>query len=255
MKRLVLAALLLLGCASALRAQSPYVRVNAGYGFGLAGQFIGTDVDGNKTTMRFGSLGQGIQFGAAVGYHFNEHVAAELSGGYLMGRKFEFEDKGPNGTDVERIYGRAILINPALVLCTDFEGSFAPYARFGLTVGLPTVTTETEGEVLNVKVEGKTRDHGGIALGFNSALGVQFQLADNIHFFAELQTLALSYAAKKWEIKEYTVDGKDELDKIEVTKGDYVKESDGDLKAEERLMGNKAAFSNVGLNVGVKISF
>jgi hypothetical protein len=260
MKEVLLLYLFLVLTGSYSIAQSPYARVNVGYALSAASQELGAEIEsGGNVTQKYGSLGQGINLGLGIGYHLNENVAAELGFYYLIGRKYEFKTAYNNRSQTTTITGRSLFFVPALVLSTDFEAELAPFVRTGLIVGLPSIVTDAEEvEIVPMRTrttETKERDYGGVSLGFSGALGIHYKIGDNLALFGEAQFNALSYRPSKWEIKESKENGQDVLDRINVTKGDYVDEyKEGKMKEQERE-GFAAPFSSIGLNIGLKISF
>ena len=262
MKKVLLLCVLLVLTGSYSIAQSPYARVNVGYALSAASQEMGAEIEsGGNVTQKYGSLGQGINLGLGIGYHFNENVAAELGFSYLLGRKYEFKASDNIGSQTSTITGRGLFFVPALVLSTDFEADLAPYVRAGVIVGLPSMVTEDENVQVRPVVgsltteETKERHYGGVSLGFSGALGIHYKIGDNLALFGEAQFNALSYRPSKWEIEESKSNGQDVLDRINVTKGDYVDEYKASDRKEQEREGFAAPFSSIGLNIGVKISF
>lgn len=261
MKKLLVICVLLLCSVSWAAAQSPYVRFNAGYSLGTASEYLGSEIEaGGNITEKYGSLGQGVNSGLGVGYYLNEHVAAELGFSYLLGRKYEFKQVNNTGTRTDNMTGRGLFFIPGLVLSTDFEADVAPYARVGLIIALPSILTEEESVstlpgVGTLTSENKERHHGGLSLGFSGALGIQYKLGDNLALFGEAQFNALSYRPSKWEIKESKVNGQDNLDRIKVTKGDYVYEYKANNSKDNERVGFALPFSSIGINLGLKIAF
>lgn len=252
--KLVLLATILTLFSGQLFAQSPYARLGAGYALGTATQTLGTDYDSNnKGTVVNGSLGAGVHINAALGYHFTENLAAELGFTYVLGSSIESKDVSTSQTNTQTLQGRSISFAPALVFSTGFEETVAPYARVGALVALPSFTDERE-TTGAIQSTYKDRSYGGVAIGFTGALGLQYNISDNLAFFGELQFNALSYKPSKWEIEELTSDGIDILKDLPVSEGTYEDELDA-KPATDKKSSYQTPFSSIGFNIGLKATF
>jgi len=158
-----------------------------------------------------------------------------------------------------------LYITPAVII-TPGLGKVNPYMRLGLNLGVlsniissTTYTTDFEGFVTNYEVTEKYT--GGIAIGFNAAGGVDWQISDLITLFGEVDFNGISWAPTKSEITQYEVDGADQLSTLtenqKVT--EYSKEVDlnqniPDTDPNQALLYNYP-FSNAGKRVGIKFTW
>lgn len=160
-------------------------------------------------------------------------------------------------------------INPSFVLTAGFE-KLNPYAKFGVIIGTGSIKYEYE-ETSTSALTGSNgtsnvtkstmKLNGGLALGVNASVGVNYTLTDRISIFGEVAMTNLSYAPTKEEITENTYNGLDELSSLTTRekKIDYVDKistSSSDVTSDAtatQALKQKYSFGSFGLNVGVKI--
>lgn len=260
-------------------AQGPYVKVNAGYNFGL-NSTIATKSErtwnpptnsGTYEALNI-NFGKGINLDGAFGFMVNKNVGFELGLSFLLGGKTEITDKytGTTSIDNDKITFTSSMfrINPSVVLSAGFE-KINPYAKFGLLVGIGSIKMSSEYVETNIPTNTSTTTkttqklNGGLALGFNSAFGVEYMLNEKMSIFGELNLNNLSYAPKKGEIIELTVDGVDQLpnlttndkeiefvDSYTFSSASPTPDSSPDIEIKENM-----PFNSFGLNFGIKIGF
>lgn len=251
-------------------AQGPYASLNLGYGFGKSTMnleywnFYNSTSGTNSVTDEqvFVSLGKGLNFGGTFGNMFNENVGAELGINYLLGGKAKAKDEYTGGTTEYNFYARMLRIIPAIVIAAGGEG-INPYAKFGVVVSLGSAKYEMEdndnGDIMILK----EKYSGGIALGFMGAVGALFPLNDNMSIFAEINTINQSYAPKKGEITELTVDGDDMLPDLTTSQKEteFVKEVTYEYEVNPptseptKVLKQKLPLGSVGIVVGARIKF
>ena len=272
--------------ANNLSAQGIFVKINAGYGFGLgmeSGWLSNTTKNTTSSTGEYNetyenvnlSLGKGLNFGATFGAMFSKNVGAELGLNYLIGGKTTCQDvhsrtailliPAYTTTDEFSMSASMFRINPSIIVASGSE-KLEPYAKLGLVIGLGSVTEEFIGTTtLNSdKTEYSIKYDGGIALGVSSALGINFSLNDNMALFGELNMINMSYAPSKSVYTKYTVDGVDELPAMTVNdkETEYVDSytydstapSTPDSQPDQQLK-FKTPFGSLGINLGLKIKF
>lgn len=260
-------------------AQGPYVKVNAGYNFGLNSTIATTGENAWNPPTNSGSyeakklnFGKGINLDGAFGFMVNKNVGFELGLSYLLGGKTELTEKstGPSSIDNDKISFSSSMfrINPSVVLSAGFE-KINPYAKFGLLVGFGSIKMASEFIETNVPTSTVTTTkithklNGGLALGFNSAFGIEYLLNEKMAIFGELSLNNLTYAPKKGLITEYTVDGVDQLpnlttndkeiefvDSYTFNSASPIPDSSPDVEIKENM-----PFNSFGLNFGIKIGF
>jgi hypothetical protein len=258
-----------------LTAQYAYFHLGGGYGLpsspvnfdGLSNSTDdGTTVTNEQIKL---SLGKGINLNGAFGYMFNDYFGAELGVNYLMSSAWESKSTttdGPNNSaiTVNTIDASMTRINPMFILQSE-SSAITPYAKLGMMIGFGTIkntinlTDDNFGNA--IKLEGEYEMSGGIGIGFNAALGANFEIGDNMFLFGELAFVNMSYSPTKGEITKYNANGNDLLSDMDVSdkKVEFVDsyELNGPQPSTEpsKELKNKNPFGSVGLNIGFKMTF
>jgi hypothetical protein len=229
--------------------------------------------NGTTTTSKI-NLGKGLNFGAAFGYMFNDHVGAEIGFGYFLGSKNTFKQENRDEQDPANpvttsisgdISAKQFRINPTLVVSTDFK-DFVPYAKFGIILGVGTKVTENYSDLKvtnDVNVEQVYESKGGLAIGLNATIGALYAFNKKTGVFLELASTSMSYSPKKRVLTAYTIDGDDMLAtgrfSLSSTETEYVKEvghTDNDVKTNSTLANRvKYPFSSFEIKLGLRFSF
>ncbi len=279
------------GLATAVFAQ-PYVQVQAGYAFATSADVRGTT---NVTTGTgatavttseniYGTGGSGIGFGAAFGYGLSEHISAQLGVAYGINSQVTAQASNADAKTSSKTTssGTQLRLIPALVLSTGKEG-LAPYARFGLILPVAgTGLTTIEATTATGSSKNEYTSAGQFSVGFNSALGVAFNINDKIAIFGEAEVSSLTIKGKSltWTKGESTdasgkVTNSLENAKAASTVRNYVDKLDGTTKDyfgasptlltlvdptydQSKASTALAPMSNnnsVGINIGVRIKF
>jgi len=262
-----------------LFSQGAYINVNVGYGLAFSTStswdcynYTGTD---NSSTYEqvYLSLGKGFNFGGTFGYMFNEHVGAELGVSYLIGGKTvcEESDNDEWGSDLYKTTFSAKMLRfiPAIVVAAGTEG-VNPYAKFGIVIGTGSVTHEGDYTSTYNDMGLKTTHNylnvwkykGGVAMGIQGAVGALFELSDKLSFFAELNTINMSYAPTKGERTEAKDDGVDQLPDMTTRQKEieFVKEYTYNHDSEppdsepDQELKQKMPFGSFGINAGLIIN-
>ncbi|MBI5218107.1 MAG: outer membrane beta-barrel protein [Bacteroidia bacterium] len=256
-------------------SQGPYVRASLGISLPLASYSVFDETftsSSSNTNRKYDSrnlsFGKGIPVEIAPGYMLNKNIGAELGISYLVGLSTETTDKSTNSsgktsTDINNFKGAMLAFTPSVVVESGMN-KINPYARMGLIIGLPSFKieendTDYDGDQ-DITVE---KYYSGLAFGFNSALGVLYQMSNKIGVFAELNMNALSYGPKKGKLLKYSHNGTDLLPDATTREKeteflyDYETNSnnnpsDGEPSKEQ---GFKMPFSSFGLNLGIKMKF
>lgn len=254
---LVAASAALLLAPAVAQAQDIYVKANLGYGFSAAG--AGTLVKDDK--IQFISLGAGFLGGAGVGYYLNDNVALELGIGYHLGQNFKEERKFANITSTSESQGSGLQLTPSVVITTGKDNDIAPYARVGLLVGLMNrVKDKFEGpsnDVGGLILQTEIVHSGGVGLGGVAALGVDYNISDNLAIFGEVQLTTFAYRPTKGEFKVNKVAGIDVLKDMDDNQKswEYTKNTNDVKPDNNKREAVKFPFSAVGINLGVKFGF
>ena len=275
MKKLVLSAFTIVGLLATqgiiAQESGAYVKVNVGYDFATDKQTWDANTTQNTTTSSTTeivnlSLGKGINFGGAFGYNFNKNVGAEIGVGYLLGGETTATDKQLNG-EINKltISAKMLQIKPTLVISAGME-KINPYAKFGLLLTSGTITGNENNTSTGGSREIITEFKGGIQLGFQSGLGLEYKLSDNLGIFGELNLNSLSYSPNQSTItKDETktggtvrnnLIGEDVYD-IKTVYEDSITSSTSapDRNAPRKQLKFSLPFGSLGLNFGVKYNF
>ena len=218
------------------------------------------------------SYGKGLNFAGTFGGMFNKNIGAELGIGYLLGSKIESTSNLTALTTTTKSTttdnNKMLFFVPTLVIESGFE-KINPYARIGLIVAFPKITSKDEATVTSafsqtsLKTVEVTEYKMDLGLGANAALGILFDVSDNFAIFGECNINALSITPKSSEITESSSDGIDNLNSMTTSEKETVYEnsltenplnppSEGEPSKSLKF---KTPFSSVGANIGIKISF
>ncbi len=261
--KMVLVSLLITVGSLSAKSQGAYVSANLGYGFPMSSQAVEgyTNVSsGNNSTTQeqiFLSFGKGLNFGGTFGYMFNKNVGAELGISYLMGGKTKATDDYSGGKTDYSFSGKMLRFVPSIVVTAGSDG-MNPYARFGFVIGKASLKQKFEDNDDGDKTIGTLKYSGGMSFGVNAAVGVLFGLNDKMSFFAELNTVNMSYSPKNAEYTELTYNGKDMLPDLPtyMKEVEYVDEitSDSSTPPESeptKQLKTKMPFGSIGINFGI----
>lgn len=263
-----------------LIAQKIYLTIGSGYGIGM-GSLAANEYtyeqksSGNvleSTKFVDLTLGKGINIGGSVGYVFNKNIGVELGASYLIGGSTSFSHSYsyPTYTDdfSYKVSSNMFKINPALVISAGFE-VLNPYLKLGLIVGKGSMNTEIGRTYKSLNYNASiilheiVKDKGGFAIGYNTAIGLSYNMGDHFAVFGELNMVNLSYTPTKGEIVSYTIDGEDKLSELKTNEKEYeyvdsytynssVNES---TSTPSKQLKNRLSFGSIGLNLGVRITF
>jgi len=224
-KKLAVLFLISMLTASAF-SQSIYLRAGTGYGIPIATSSIGESLTrtdqftGNTTTSTSntksvkGSYGKGLDFNFALGYKLNQNFIIDLNFIYLFGSKYETGDSysydgGTNNSyvdyEITKTSAKGFLFNPSIIFSAGF-GNLAPYARFGIVTGTPTLTSKREqyynGDgVDSTIIKGEYKK--GLAFGFQGAVGMNWKLSEKLDLFTELNFVGMAYYPGEYNIVQY----------------------------------------------------
>jgi len=263
--------------SSNLLAQGAYVNFNAGYGASMSSQTMGANYTSNSSSSSIsstteivsGTLGKGLNLGAALGYMFNENVGAELGLSYLLGSPTTTTSTTTTSTgkstNESTESAKMFRINPSLVVAASGK-KMSPYAKFGVVIGSGSITDENSSkdtEDNSSSTETWVYD-GGMALGLSSALGATFELSDKMSFFGELNMINLSYSPTRGELTEWSINGVSilsdlpagakEIEFVESTSSSSNDPAPDATKPSKQLK-TSHAFGSFGLNIGLRINF
>ena len=278
-----------------------YVGAKLGYGLGANKYEAGTELKGSRKidavgdvsdntfnkSIVWGSMGQGLQLGAKVGYFFNDNIGFELGIDYFMSAEGTIADVdvinnqqvgATTYLEFPYVYSvtaksNQLRLTPQLVMKTDMGA----YTRFGIVVpvmGKTVVTSSEQDPGFNgTAVTKQTTDieieyKGKFSIGFAGALGYEYELSDNLKLFGEVQYTGLTIRGASSTITKYEIDGADQLPALttiqkETTFVDELNASSNNKeyndtpdasKAQDKLR-SSTVYSSYGFNVGVNFAF
>jgi hypothetical protein len=196
MKKLFILITLLLFAVS-LNAQM-YIKLGGGYGTSLTSQEIYSTSTSSSITYNYGSFGAGFNFGGTFGYMLNKNIGIELSGNYLLGKKYD--NPGitlMTSTLDEKFYGNAFSITPAFVMATALDKQWTLYTKIGAVFAFPQVFQEnnyTATAPSGPSGMDKFKESGSMALGFAGAVGANVMLNKTFGIFFEINGIGLNYS-------------------------------------------------------------
>jgi len=245
---LVLAILVTLA-GSTVYSQNAYIKLGGGYGLSLASQVTSQvlTTSGSNTSFdyKYGSYGEGINFGLGFGYNLNSNIALELAGSYILGKKFEINYPAtgvPSSVYTEKDYANTICIMPSAILKAPLK-NITPYTRFGMILAIPTKFTERTAP--GFTGTRKYKESGGLAMGIQGAVGLNFKASKNFGIYAEVFGIGMNYAPSKMENTETFT----ELGVLDPT----VTYSESGTYSSTVQPTPRYSFSSFGMNIGLNI--
>jgi hypothetical protein len=211
MKKVLLAitTILIFSSSNYLQAQG-YIRAGGGAGFNtsedaFAMPSITRDSNNMIISQRtiFGSFGHGARASLAAGYMINPYFGIELEIYYFGGFTQEYGSKS-GGTDIQYDrtgYSYQFRATPSLVVQAPVSEKFQPYARFGILVpfwGKTIIeeswsypTTPLRSRAKKTEVDGK------FSLGFETSIGLQYNINENLGIYIQATYTALTIRSDK----------------------------------------------------------
>jgi hypothetical protein len=103
--------------------------------------------------------------------------------------------------------------------------------------------------------------NGGVSIGLNTRLGIEFGATRNMKYFAEINLVSMNYSPKKGMMLEYKVNGVDLINDFTTSEKEiefvneltYSDEPASENEPSQQLK-MQMPFGSVGLNVGVRIA-
>jgi hypothetical protein len=282
-KTLTLLSLVIL-FSSVLSAQSLYIRVGGGYGLPIGTASIGekylynqinTTITSTTTSAKNvrASYGAGGNFNFAIGYKFNENIIFDLGIQYLMSNKFQTSDirnytystSSSISRDVITTSAKAFLFDPSVIFTAGF-GKGAPYAKFGIIIGTPTLT-KNESSFDNTdgtSAYNQTWKYNkGIGVGYQGAVGYSWKLSDKLDLFSEVNFVSMTYYAGESNMTKFqrSNDGitfTDNLPNLQVSQKQTVYKNSFDPSVPNDgtkptiALKEATPFSSISLQVGIR---
>jgi opacity protein-like surface antigen len=218
-----------LACYQSISAQV-FFKAGVGYGSGTQKLILGEAYTMTQEENIYASFGGNLGFYIGAGLQLNDFMDLEIDLGYQNGRSVSVSNQF-----FEKNYvGKLIYLNPSLVFRTAINDDVSPYAKLGVFTGLPLT------KVLVNSEENKFR--GGLPLGYNGAVGADYNVNNTIKIFGEIYHQSMIYKPKK----------RKELDGTVVVFKDQIDSSTPD---DVELVHHLFSYGAMGLNIGVKLLF
>lgn len=204
----ITSALFIIISNSTLQAQG-FIRAGGGAGFNVgqdafAIPALQRDSNNTVTAQRtvFGSFGQGARFSIAGGYMITPYFGVELEIYYFQGFKQEYgSDNGShsNNTQYSRTgYSYQMRATPSLIVQAP-EGKFQPYAKFGVLLPFfgKTILEESWEYAVGGSRAKQTDVNGKLSVGFESSIGLQYNITDNLGLYVQATYTGLRIRSDK----------------------------------------------------------
>ncbi|MFO7879751.1 MAG: outer membrane beta-barrel protein [Bacteroidota bacterium] len=256
-----LAAIILLCALGANAQQKVSFTLHGTYAYGLnqnSEHYINPLPGYDDDEKDYYSYGTGTNIGLSAGYGISENIALNLDLTYIFSNAYEIEFYSENVTHRARMLN----ITPGIVMSAGYD-KFNPYAKAGIVLGIGKIIIETEADNTYNEYYSKEELTGGLALGINGALGIEYSISEMFQIFAEASITSLSWAPEKAEYVTYETNGVDYLPNMTTSEkevnfvNEYEEEygmDDDDPDEPEKRLKNNYPFSNAGLRLGIKIS-
>jgi len=218
-----------------------YVKLEGGYNLSLNSMNIGYNSSGSPGNYIYldavnGSFGQGVNFTGTFGYDFSSNLGLELGLVYKLPTEFEIQE----GDDFTATWNGSFFgFAPTFVVNAPLE-KIKPFAKIGILIALPA----SEIEVTNSAGMQTITYNSGIDFGLTGGAGVLVPINTQINFIAEMVFVSFTWKPDEAEVTYF--DGTSETIKFE----DEFSSDDENTQGPVFI-----PFSNVGLNVGVQITF
>lgn len=249
-----------------------FVKAGLGYNFeaerqqlaiaGIAyGDGVSTKVVNSKPSRA--SMDAGFQGTVSIGYMFNKYigVCVNVNAG-IANKKYSYETTGtlaqPYGTSFSQNQQAQlpILVTPSFYFQTDNK-DFNLYSRVGLALPVyQKIKINSESTSGGSEYKGSMTMKTDFCPGFNGAVGIDYKLSDNFHFWSEVSLVSLSLYTKESTITAYSVNGTDQLSTIPENKR-TTKYTEGQTTAGGPIYQAKYTipFSSIGLFAGIAYHF
>jgi hypothetical protein len=230
-----------------LFSQSAYVKLGGGYGLSLASQEMYNAGTGTTNDYKYGSFGEGVNFQAGFGYNLNPNIALELAGSYTLGKKFE-NTFGTGIVYTGKMYANTISIMPSVVVKAPMK-DITPYTRFGMVLAIPSKLYEETATGTGAPTGTfKAKESGGVGLGIQGAVGINFKAGKQLGIFAEIFGIGMNYSPSTWENTDTYTGG------TIIPKKTY-EENWTPTAGDNKLAAQRYSFSSFGMNVGLTYTF
>jgi hypothetical protein len=249
-------------------SQGPTISAFVGYGFSAPTDVLGIQIEPEKTTNIYGTLGAGINYGLTSTYMLKPNFGMEVGLNYFVGSK-TLTSRVKNDFGVYESFQNSnqFRLMPSLILQHSGE-KLGFYFKPGLVLPMSNVSYMNESETgsgtitqftetLSIKSETKYF----FAVGYSAALGGSVKLSNKLSLFGEMNGISLKILTKSKTITSYVYKGIEDIDNIKTV--DKITTYDdqfdtvvnNDENVSKKALSLKHNFSAIFLNLGLKFSF
>jgi hypothetical protein len=245
---------------SASKNKELKLRLSAGYGFPVNSTRAIIMTDSLSYKIGKFSGGSGINIGAGIGYMFNSHFGVDLGFNYTSG-SINYTWYYPYNEQIHnKVTGSMAQVIPSLIIATN-AGKLNPYAKMGLIIGSGQVTNtyENNSPLDNYNSNETWKAKGGISLGYNGTLGLEYPLNKKFSVYSEASFNTIYYFPDRLTQTEKLVNGVNELDnmtyhnKNTIFKSSYSSADNNDPSKPTVSTPVKFSFCAAVINIGVKM--
>jgi hypothetical protein len=258
---------LLLGAFSSF-SQGPTISAFVGYGFSAPSDVLGIQVEPEKTTNIYGTLGAGMNYGLNSSNMLKPNFGMELGFTYFIGNK-TLTSRVQNDFGVYETFQNSnqFRLTPSLILQHSGE-KLGFYFKPGLVLPISNVSyiNETESgsgtiaqftETLSTKSETKYF----FAVGYSATISGSVKLSNKLSIFGEMNGISLKILTKSKTMTSYVYNGIEYIDNIKTV--DKITSYDdqidtfvnNDENVSKKALSLKHNYSAIFLNIGLKYRF
>jgi len=249
-------------------SQGPTISAFVGYGFSAPSDVLGIQIEPEKTTNIYGTLGAGMNYELNATYMLKPNFGMELGFNYFIGTR-TLTSRVENGFGVYESFQNSnqFRLTPKLTLQHNGE-KLEFYFKPGLVLPISNVSylEETESgsgtiaqftQTLTTKSETKYF----FAVGYSASIGGSVKLSSKLSLFGELNGISMKIMTKSKTMTSYVYNGIENIDKMKTV--DKITTYDdqfdtvinNDENVSKKALSLKHNYSAIFLNIGLKFSF
>jgi hypothetical protein len=258
---------LLLGAFSTF-SQGPTISAFVGYGFSAPSDVLGIQVEPEKTTNIYGTLGAGMNYGLNYSYILKPNFGMELGFTYFIGNK-TLTSRVQNDFGVYETFQNSnqFRLTPSLILQHSGEklgfyfkpGLILPMTNVSYSAGKETGSGTIAPIGQTVSTQSETKYF--FAVGYSATIGGLVKLSNKLSLFGEMNGISLKILTKSKTMNSYVYNGIEGIDNLKTidkltSYDDQIDTvADTDQNISKKALSLKHNFSAIFLNIGLKYRF